>query len=73
MHGNVWQWCQDWYGDYPLNETVDPQGPDAGKLRVVRGGSWRDDPQHFRSAYRLRYVPGDRYHYLGCRVCFFVE
>ena len=40
MHGNVWEWCQDWHGDYPEGEAVDPKGPESGKDRVVRGGCW---------------------------------
>ena len=39
MHGNVWQWCQDFYGEYPQNEVVDPHGPTKGKIHVLRGGS----------------------------------
>jgi formylglycine-generating enzyme required for sulfatase activity len=43
MHGNVWEWCQDWWSDsFPGGIAVDPQGPDTGSLRVVRGGSWSD-------------------------------
>ena len=44
MHGNVSQWCQDWSGDYSKKEEVDPQGPEIGKERVFRGGSWYDAP-----------------------------
>ena len=42
MHGNLWEWCQDWFGDYPQNDVVDPQGPNEGQYRVLRGGSWHD-------------------------------
>lgn len=40
MHGNVWEWCSDWHGDYDLNNLVDPMGPSNGIFRVKRGGSW---------------------------------
>jgi formylglycine-generating enzyme required for sulfatase activity len=70
MHGNAWDWCQDWFGGYPKNDVVDPNGPDAGQYRVLRGGSWDDLPWYCRSAYRSRYEPGRRGHYIGFRLCF---
>ena len=73
MHGNVWQWCQDWLGDYPQKDVVDPQGPDTGLYRVLRGGSWNYSPQLCRSASRNRYEPGHPYFFIGFRLCFFVE
>lgn len=73
MHGNLWQWCQDWFGDYPQKDVVDPQGPDSGGERVLRGGSFTDLPQQLRSAFRHKYEPKGRDHVVGFRVCFFVE
>ena len=73
MHGNVWQWCEDWHGDYPQKDVVDPRGPENGESRVLRGGSWRISPSSCRSAYRYGNVPGYRSSVVGVRVCFSVE
>jgi len=71
MHGNVWEWCVDWYApDYYTKSPVeDPTGPDSGSSRVLRGGSWlNDDADLFRCAFGLDRPPADRYHDRGFRV-----
>ena len=67
MHGNVWQWCNDWYGDY-TGDTINPTGPTDGLYRVLRGGSWTCYPQHCRSAFRLIYSPDLRFINIGFRI-----
>ena len=73
MHGNLFQWCQDWYGDYPTDDQVDPQGGKEGlsSVRVLRGGSWGGIPKYCRSAFRRPFGPGFGGPIFGLRLCFF--
>ena len=67
MHGNVWEWCSDRAGEYPVRDVTDPQGPDAGTQRVARGGSWSDQPRNCRSAVRMENLPTSRSFGIGLR------
>jgi formylglycine-generating enzyme required for sulfatase activity len=70
LHGNVWEWVGDWYASdyYRQSPSENPSGPESGSSRVIRGGSWYDDAEGCRSAYRYRRGPGSRGYDLGFRL-----
>jgi formylglycine-generating enzyme required for sulfatase activity len=67
MHGNVWEWVQDWYGAYTSNPVTDPISPTSGARRVFRGGDWGNAARYVRAANRSAYEPGNRVGDLGFR------
>jgi formylglycine-generating enzyme required for sulfatase activity len=68
MHGNVWEWCLDWYEEYPTSAVVDPTGADAGMYHVMRGGAWNNPAKLIRSASRSYNTPRVSYFNTGFRV-----
>ncbi len=68
IHGNVWEWCFDWFGDYPAMDVTDPAGPAQGKFKVFRGGGWNNDALFARSANRFMMAPANGINFVGFRV-----
>ena len=68
MSGNVFEWCEDWLGNYTAADQKNPRGPAEGVSRVVRGGDWGYDPRRCRPAYRFYGRPGTRDFHLGFRL-----
>jgi formylglycine-generating enzyme required for sulfatase activity len=75
VHGNVWEWVQDWYAAdyYSRSPPVDPPGPNSGSERVVRGGSWHQSSDSWRSAFRKKYPPDYRGISIGFRLVLMLE
>ena len=69
MHGNLFEWCSDYYAEYPEGDITDPVGPETGSARVVRGGCWNYAPKMCRSAFRSRMAEETHNGMIGFRVC----
>ena len=69
MHGNVWEWVEDWFGAHPKEpQLVDPSGPLQGRHRVFKGGGWYHEAKYARSTSRFMMEPGMAINYVGFRV-----
>ncbi|MGM9758870.1 MAG: SUMF1/EgtB/PvdO family nonheme iron enzyme [Parabacteroides sp.] len=68
MHGNVEEWCQDWYGPYRADDQTDPSGRASGEYRVTRGGSHNTPEKYLRSSNRMAMLPDDKHALTGFRI-----
>jgi formylglycine-generating enzyme required for sulfatase activity len=70
MHGNVWEWCSDWFAGLSETAQTNPTGPSTGDTRIIRGGAWVGYAVHCRSAFRASYSPNSYINDIGFRVSF---
>ena len=68
VHGNAAEWVWDWYGDYDVNDTINPTGAESGCYKIARGGGWNDFPKHIRSAYRSAFPADVPLYSIGVRI-----
>jgi formylglycine-generating enzyme required for sulfatase activity len=68
MHGNVWEWCSDWFAPYPATALTNPSGPGPSKFKVFRGGGWNQAIEFARTRNRFMMSPSNGIHFVGFRV-----